>query len=343
MDVLGIKKNYLIVSRGATAIYLILKGNKLENKKVLLPANICYAAVFPVVFSGNHPVFCDVDNKSGNVTYQIVESMIKDVDIAILPHMFGNPIDEISEIKQLCQNNNVLLIEDCASSMGSYDKNGVICGTSGDYTIFSTGYSKTVDVGGGGIIISDRDLQSLKDLYYLLPDKLVSHEYNESFFSKFYRLIRNNPHQTISSEILVSSANVFRSLFIYKDLEIQSKVLQGLCQLDDICQLRKKKCKLYDQLIPDNPLINKYHYSISAVPWRYNLFVRDDHHRKLIDYLLLHEIPVSDWYPNVTPVFGLKKHFEGVDHIEERIINFPLLIEDEKIMHIAETIKSYWG
>ena len=59
-----LKKNHLITGRGATAIYLALQNEGMKDRDVIIPGNICYAAVYPIISSGNDVVFCDVDSLS---------------------------------------------------------------------------------------------------------------------------------------------------------------------------------------------------------------------------------------------------------------------------------------
>ena len=92
MNILSLRKNYMCVSRAATGLYLIFQQENICNKKVLYPANICYAAIYPSVYTNNLPVFCDVDYFTGNVTYDVVKKYIDKVDVMVLPRMYGNPI-----------------------------------------------------------------------------------------------------------------------------------------------------------------------------------------------------------------------------------------------------------
>ena len=69
MDITKLRKNSLFVGRAATAIYLILK-TLMEEKEVILPSNICYAAVYPIIYSNNVPVFVDVDKRTGNALFK---------------------------------------------------------------------------------------------------------------------------------------------------------------------------------------------------------------------------------------------------------------------------------
>lgn len=68
-------------------------------------------------------------------------------------HTFGHPC-RIDEIKALCDEYNILLIEDAAESLGSLFK-GRHTGTFGSVGIFSFNGNKTITTGGGGMLVTD--------------------------------------------------------------------------------------------------------------------------------------------------------------------------------------------
>lgn len=340
MDIFGIKRNSLCVGRAATAIYLILCNMHEKNMKVLVPANICYAAIYPIVYSGNTPVFCDVDYKTGNVSVKEVERYADMVRVMIIPHMFGNPVSEIAKIASICKEHNIILIEDCASAMGAKigDDN---CGTWGDYAIFSTGYSKTIDLGVGGIVISDRDLDSLKEHYLKLPLKTAQDEENEAFFSKMYRLIRNNKNQTLDQYIWAGLYNNLQTVFVHRVDDIEEMLKKEILKLPDVVRRRKAEWELYNSLLREKRFFEIYPYAEGAVPWRFNLFIQQEWRDRFIQYLLEKGAPVSDWYPEVVSIFGEKRTYTNAALFENRIINFPLLIGESRIKNICEVVNGF--
>lgn len=342
MNILQVKKNHVYVGRAASAIYLILQAEHIKNKKILYPANICYAAVYPAIYADNYPVFCDVNGEDGNVTYKIVEQYINEVAVMVLPHMYGNPIQEIQKIRELCNRTGIILIEDCASAMGA-DVHDSLCGSWGDYTIFSTGYSKTLDLGIGGILLTDRDTREIEQYNKQLPLWDESIENDENFFSRLYRLIRNNKRQDLSKYIWQGFYNNLQKLFIYQYPKINEKIENAVLNLDSIVNERREQVLLYQKNIKSCSIWKEYKFHDGAVPWRYCLFVEKEEKKPLIEYLLKKDIPVSDWYPVVTPIFGQQdiNIFECAKNMEDRMINFPLLIERTEIDRICEVLNEY--
>ncbi len=336
MNIFELKKYNLITGRAGTGIYLILKANNFAGKRVLVPANICYAAIYPIIYADAIPVFCDVNLYSGNISLDIVNQYIDSVDAIIAPHMYGNPIKEINAIASVCKSNQKLLIEDCASAMGA-TIDGKKCGSFGDYSLFSTGYSKTVDLGGGGIVFSDYDLRELENIYYNLPLYSDQIEIDDSFFSKMYRLIRNNESQKLSDIIWRGLKDNLKYLYLYQDHRFNDSINNIEGKLNKAIIDRRCSQNKYEQLIRFSNYV--YRFLPESVPWRFCMLIPAEKKRRIIDKLLQENIPVSDWYPVVTPIFGEdKKKYHNAYCIEQKIINFPLLINDKEIQRICECV-----
>lgn len=328
-----LKKNILVTGRGATAIYLVFKNERLENIDVLVPGNICYAAVYPIIFSGNNPIFCDVDSKSGNLSLSIIKENITNNTKAILiPHMYGNTVDDLDEIKRECERRDIILIEDCASSFGGFSNKYGMVGKIGDYVIHSFGYSKIIDLGNGGILTSNKDLDIAKSYLNELPYFAEDIYNKDKEVSRLYRKVRNK----IESYERIKEID-FRELLLYK---LDDHVLLDKLSDEVICkalEIHKNNYNLYDNLIDIS--FKRYQYNDGSIPWRFSLILNDKEKNSIINRLLNSNLPVSDWYPNVTQFFlSDKKPLKNVDDMEKAIINLPLDIERSLIEKICYTI-----
>lgn len=68
-------------------------------------------------------------------------------------HVFGHPV-KIDLIKEICDRNRIMLIEDSAESLGSFYK-GRHTGTFGALGVLSFNGNKIITTGGGGMIVTD--------------------------------------------------------------------------------------------------------------------------------------------------------------------------------------------
>ncbi|MDP9858632.1 hypothetical protein J2S71_000328 [Olsenella profusa DSM 13989] len=324
----------LVVGRAATAIYAILKSIDAEGGEVLLPANICPAAIFPVLYAGAQPVFCDVDKITGNVTFETVSSRMENCTrlcCAILPHMYGNPISCMPDIVSMLHTHGVYAIEDCASAMGACYPNGSQVGSVGDYSVYSFGYSKTISLGFGGLLVSNvgREFE-IQEWLSELPFRDDSVDRYEEFLSRCYRQLRNlGTISSIESQSIRAAGEIFKGCFLYMlDASGEKEVLHALDGLDRVISQRR------DEWAACEKELNRWNFSSvslapfssGAVPWRFNFQVPANRRSELISLFLKQNLPISDWYPCVAGYFSDECLYVGALEHGTRICNFPLLV-----------------
>ena len=124
------------------------------NDEVIVPAQTHTATSHAVEFTNAKPVFVDVDPISGNMLFDEVESKITTKTKGIIPvHMAGYPC-EMEKYQKLCDDNSLILIEDCAHGIGT-KINNKHAGTFGKSGCFSFYPTKQITTGEGGIVISN--------------------------------------------------------------------------------------------------------------------------------------------------------------------------------------------
>lgn len=139
---------------GRTALMAILKSLDLEkDDEVLIQAFTCNAAVNPIIWSGLKPVFVDIEKDSLNINPDELEKKITSKSrVVIVQHTFGKPAD-LDKILEICNNHNLILIEDCAHCLGGEYK-GKKLGTFGKAAFFSLGRDKIISSVYGGLAVS---------------------------------------------------------------------------------------------------------------------------------------------------------------------------------------------
>lgn len=327
--------NSAVVSRASSALYSVFSEFFRPGDRILFPANICYAAIFPAVYAGCVPVFCDVSPFSGNITIDsIIPALDKKPLAAVLPHMYGQPISRFSDIVNLLHDNGVLVIEDCASSMGATKDDGRIVGFDGDFTVYSTGYAKTVELGFGGILASDTNDVSFYNKYEAgMPPLTHAIEAQEQLFSKMYRCLRNSEcnNAEFKSTLFSSFAEAFKPVFLHSiDEGKRGVVRSSLHKIDQVVARRRALFFQWSALFSENGLGGLvYPYDSGAVPWRFSFFVKPVSKREeLISKLLDSSLPVSDWYPLISDSFYDSSVYPGASSMERSILNFPLSLDD---------------
>jgi dTDP-4-amino-4,6-dideoxygalactose transaminase len=148
-------KYALGTSYGRTALYLGLRAIDVEDREVLLPSFTCSVVIHAVVMAGAIPKFVDVDFVNFNLNLDNLKGKISSKTKAlILTHYFGRVARNIKEVISFARENGIVLIEDCAHSLGA-EYNGGKIGTFGDFSIFSL--TKNMINFGGGFLTTNND------------------------------------------------------------------------------------------------------------------------------------------------------------------------------------------
>ncbi|OHA61973.1 MAG: hypothetical protein A2117_00210 [Candidatus Wildermuthbacteria bacterium GWA2_46_15] len=167
---LGIKHAFTFNS-GRTAWWAILKAlNLKEGSEVLIQAFTCNAVVNPVRWTGFEPVFVDINERTLNIDPVDLERKITSASrVVLVQHTFGLAA-EMEKILGICQRHNLVLIEDCAHSLGATDQ-GKRLGTLGKAAFFSFGRDKVISSVYGGLAVTDDDElgKKLKEFQSRLP------------------------------------------------------------------------------------------------------------------------------------------------------------------------------
>ncbi len=163
----------VMVNSGSSANLLAFAAitNKLRNKhlnigdEVLIPA-VCWSTSFsPIIQCGLVPKLVDIDSNSLNISIQELKKSINSKTKAIMNvHILGNSTN-MDELTKICEENDLILIEDTCEALGSSYKN-LKLGSFGDFGTFSFYFSHHITTIEGGMIVckSLEDYDLLKTL-----------------------------------------------------------------------------------------------------------------------------------------------------------------------------------
>jgi dTDP-4-amino-4,6-dideoxygalactose transaminase len=171
----------VLLGSGTAAIYLGLMAARLPRNSVVLVPNICcISPVLAIQWAGLRPCFVDVDSETLTISLESVEAAMgrQPVQAVIAVHLFGQAC-KITELEDMCRARQILLIEDCAQSLGGRIGRRKL-GSFGDFSIISFGYGKTVELGHGGALVSDSP--ELMEMVRRLQSRLPP--YDEIFYKK---------------------------------------------------------------------------------------------------------------------------------------------------------------
>ena len=140
------------------AIHLTIKSIIRPGQKVILSPLTIVDVINMVITAGGIPQFADIDSKTGNISVEKIAELInRETGAVLITHLHGLAAN-VREIKQLCDQYQVPLIEDCAQAFSTRVHNQYV-GTFGQVGIFSFGMYKILNAFYGGLFITnDKDL-----------------------------------------------------------------------------------------------------------------------------------------------------------------------------------------
>lgn len=129
-----------------------------HGDEVIVQSNTYIATVMSITMNGATPIFVEPDEYYGIDASRIKEKITSKTKAVMVVHLYGMPC-EMDRILNICRENHLFLIEDCAQSHGATYK-GKMTGTFGDVGCFSFFPSKTLGAFGdaGGIVTDNEEL-----------------------------------------------------------------------------------------------------------------------------------------------------------------------------------------
>lgn len=148
-------QNVSLFDSGRSALQIALESCGInKDDEVLVQAYTCVVVTNAIRWSGAKPVFVDI-NSDFNLDFEDLKNKITTKTKAIIiQHTFGKPTNNLEKIINWSKDNNLIVIEDCAHSLGA-KVNDQLLGTLGDVGMFSFGSDKIISCVRGGALITN--------------------------------------------------------------------------------------------------------------------------------------------------------------------------------------------
>lgn len=148
-------KYAVVVSNGTAALHLAAMAAGIGEGDEVIVSSITFAASANcVLYCGGTPVFADIDPYTYNIDPEEIRKLITPKTKAIVAVDFTGQAVQLNEIREICKEHNLILIEDAAHSLGTY-YDGKAVGSIADMTTFSFHPVKTITGGEGGAITTN--------------------------------------------------------------------------------------------------------------------------------------------------------------------------------------------
>jgi dTDP-4-amino-4,6-dideoxygalactose transaminase len=332
---------------GRASWYALLSSLGLQKgDEILVPAFTCVAVINPIRWLGLKPVYVDVNENFLLDLHDAQKKLSRQTKVMLVQHTFGQTY-ALDEYVRFAQENNVLLIEDCAHAMGGTWQ-GTPLGTFGHAAFFSLGRDKCLSAGMGGIVITADPLlqqqltqsqkqfptpsaaEPLRYLFYVLSIELVYWLYglHPTAGKLFHRLLLESG--------LIKRANSPQE----KKGEYDSRVLQQwhpilawlaqvqLNRIESFTNHRRELSEYYQQTLQNLPIFLPQANPEGA--WlRYSVLVDDSD--RLRQKAANQQMILGDWYDqpigprqvNLAAVEYQKGMCPQAEQLSARVVNLP--------------------
>lgn len=133
-----------------------------NSQIITTPYTFC-ATAHSIVWANAEPVFCDVDEATGNISPAEIEKHITEKTSAIMAvHVYGQPCDT-EAIQKIADEHNLKVIYDAAHAFG-VRKNGKSILLAGDLSCLSFHATKTYNtIEGGAVVCKTKEMKEKLD------------------------------------------------------------------------------------------------------------------------------------------------------------------------------------
>lgn len=241
-------KYSVFVNSGSSANLLMMYAamihfNITPGSKIVIPALSWSTDLSPAIQLGLNPIFCDCNFNNLAVCLDELEVIFKDYkpSILLLVSVLGL-IPDLDQIRELCHEYNVLLLEDHCESLGS-SIDGIKLGSDSIMATTSFYWGHHMSTIEGGMVFTND-----KDIYNLLLS-LRSHGWSRDWDSVLCK--------EMETKYNISDVNK-EFTFYYPGFNLRSTDLQAFLGLNQLRKLDKFISKRNDNLIYYHNRLHQY-------------------------------------------------------------------------------------
>jgi len=325
-------QNAVAVNSGTSALDIAVQSLGLPKGTEVITTPFTFAATSnALLYNGLVPVYADISRGTRNIDPEdIREKITKKTGAILFVDYAGQPCD-ITELRDICSEYNLFMIEDACHSLGAAYQ-GKKVGSLADMTIFSFHPVKLITTGEGGMVTTNDS--SRADTLRLLRSHGIdksAHHLSETGAPWAYDMVtlgRNYRMTDIQAALGISQAK----------------------KIDAFVQKRTKLSQLYPELLQDIPQI-ELPVTVKNVThaWHiYTILLKGVKRDTIFSYLKSHNVGVNLHYiPTYHFSYYQKYHpqnpsqYPVTEDVFNRILTLPLYpeLKEENIHLIVETLK----
>jgi perosamine synthetase len=230
-------KYAVAVSNCTTALHLaMIVAGVGEGDEVICPSMSYIATANCIKYVNAKPVFAEVNPVTYNIdAADVVKKITSKTKAILIVHQIGMPAD-IDAFRAICDEHNLILIEDAACAAGSSYK-GKKIGSHSDLVCFSFHPRKVITTGDGGMVTTSNEAY-----------------YNRIKLLRQHGMSVNDRVRHLSDKVIIEDH--LEVGFNYRMTDIQAAVgIKQLERLDGLIEERRKIAHRYQKELGDLSMI----------------------------------------------------------------------------------------
>ena len=336
-------KHAVAVSNGTAALHCACIAAGVGPGDEVITTPITFAASANcALYCGAKPVFADINPKTYNIDPESIRAHITDKTKAVVAVDFTGQAVEVEKIRAICDEFNLVFIEDAAHSIATKYK-GQQVGSLADITTFSFHPVKTITGGEGGACLTNNDEYYQK----LVLAHIHGITHDES-------LMEGAPHEGSWYYEQVALG------YNYRITDFQAAlIVSQMSKLDKFAARRKEIVKMYNDAFADIPEIIVQEEIPESDSCRHLYIIRLDldklncTRREFFDAMSaenvqcqIHYVPVY-WFPYYQHLGYEKGLCPNAEEVYKGIMSIPLYPrltnqEVHDVIHAVKKIIEYY-
>lgn len=324
------QKHAVAFNNGTSALHALMLAYDIgPGDEVIVPSFSFISTANAPLFTGAKPVFADIEPDYFGLDPEKVKERITDNTKAIIPVHYGGHSCHIDALKDIAEDNNILLLEDAAEALGS-KLNGKMVGTFGDAAMFSFCQNKVITTGEGGAILTE-DQELAQKLQLLRSHGRASADYFSGAASDYVSIGYNLRMPTMSAALGISQLN----------------------KIEKIISMRRELAKVYgNRLLPINGISPPKELDSSRHIFQLYTAILEDGSKRdgLKKHLAKNNVASKVYFDPIhlskffRPNYG-NEELPVTQDIASRVLTLPLYpgLRQDEINGISDLIEEYLG
>lgn len=324
----------LVFNSGTSALHAVLLAYGIgQGDEVIVPSFTFIATANAPLFVGATPVFADIEETTYGLNPNDVIRKITSKTKAIIPIHYGGCPCLITELKEIAEEHNLVLIEDAAESLGA-TVNGKKVGTFGVCAILSFCSNKIITTGEGGAVVTNS-----AEIY----EKL--------------KLIRSHGRADTGNYFSSTECMDYVALgynFRMSDITAALGIAQ-LEKIDRLIEMRRQNAEMLSRKLSQITQIEVPHSpdSFFHVYQMYTIRVKDgqEERNSLSNYLAEKGIMTKVYFPpvHVTHFYrnelGYNDELPVTERLSQQVLTLPMYptLTEKEINYIAQAVAGFFS